>query len=454
MDAQAILNSTAVDAAYRAAEARYIAQNNKSQLLYENATGHLPGGNTRSALFFAPFPLYISSANGCTVTSVDGRVFTDLLGEYSAGIYGHTNPALQEELHAAIANGLSFGGHHVAEAELAAEISRRIPSIDLLRFTNSGTEATMMALATAKTWTGRDKIVVFRGGYHGGGFVFRGGNSLVNVPHDYLVAEYNDDGSVQAIFAEQGPNIAAVIIEPMLGSGGGVRARKEFILLLRALTRDAGALLIFDEVMTSRLFDGSGLQGHLGVAPDLTTLGKYLGGGMSFGAFGGRRDIMSLYDPRGGKEIFQGVKNCSTPLPHAGTFNNNVLTMRVGARGLKDVYTRERATELNAFGDKLRERLNELAVVSGSTMKVLGCGSILVFHFTKTEMMNIHGPADWADEDYRLLDLLHLTMLEAGFYMGRRGYVSLSLAVGDEEATRFAQAVGEFLARYKDLVAV
>ncbi|KAL5604401.1 hypothetical protein BROUX41_002373 [Berkeleyomyces rouxiae] len=443
-----------IEAAYSAAEARFIAKNPKSQELYENATAHLPGGNTRSVLFFKPFPLYISSASGCTVTSANGHVYTDLLGEYSAGLYGHTHPVLQEELHATIANGLSFGAHHAAETELAAEVCRRIPSVELVRFTNSGTEATMMALSTAKAWTGRDKVVVFRGGYHGGGFIFGSASSPVNVPHEYLVAEYNDTASVQTLFDMHGPSIAAVIVEPMLGSGGGVCGTKEFLVSLRAITQAAGALLIFDEVMTSRLFDGSGMQGHLGIIPDLTTLGKYIGGGMSFGAFGGRRDIMSLYDPRGVTGALQTASHYVAPLPHAGTFNNNVLTMRVGVRGLKDVYTRERAAELHALGNELRARLTALSASAGSRMRILGCGSILVFHFTRADVAAIRRPADWADEDPRLLDLLHLEMLEAGFYMARRGYISLSLMIDEQEAERFAQAIRGFLAQHKDLVAM
>lgn len=207
---------------------------------------------------------------------------------------------------------------------------------------------------------------------------------------------------------------------------------------LRSKTTENGVLLIFDEVMTSRLYDGSGVQGQLNIKPDLTTLGKYMGGGMSFGAFGGRVDIMALFDPRIGK------------VPHAGTFNNNVLTMAAGRAGLESVFSAAVARELHERGDRLRARLNEIG--NGTKMKVTGCGSILVFHFTETHALSISCPDDMQGVSKELGDLLHLYLLGRGFFIARRGFVALSLVIGDRELDNFVAVVSSFIAEYAYLL--
>ncbi|TGJ84500.1 hypothetical protein E0Z10_g4271 [Xylaria hypoxylon] len=463
-----------IQTAYSEAEARYVAANSASRAAHETATASLPGGNTRSVLHWEPYPLYIISAEGYTLRDADGHTYVDLLGEYSAGIYGHSHPVLLAAITETAQRGLSYGGPHAAEARLAMLIKDRFRSIERVRFTNSGTEANLMALAAAKAFTGRyrGKIIVFDGAYHGGVLLFPLGCKdiwgakeeaeraskykvlrALNAPHDFLVATYNDIASVDALI-ESVPgcldNIAAILLEPMLGSGGGVCATPEFLSHLRHRADELGALLIFDEVMTSRMYAGGGIQSELDVRPDLTTLGKYIGGGMSFGAFGGREDVMALFDPR-----------APGALPHAGTFNNNVLTMNVGATGLERVFTPEKARELHDLGDEVRDRINGLgddAPGPGKKrLRVLGCGSILVFHFTGTSIENIASPADWkADEDPRLLDLFHLEMLHEGFYLARRGYVALNLALleqdGRGELDRFVNAVQRFVVKFRDLV--
>ncbi|KAI1737294.1 class III aminotransferase [Xylaria scruposa] len=457
-----------IQTAYTEAEVRYVAANPASRTAHEAATTSLPGGNTRSVLHWEPYPLWINSAAGYTLRDADGHVYVDLLGEYSAGLYGHSNPVLQTAITETMQRGLSYGGPHAAEARLAALIKERFRSIEHIRFTNSGTEANLMALAAAKAFTGRyrGKVVVFEGAYHGGVFVFPFGCKNVwgakgagektkyaalralNAPHEFLVATYNDMASVDALISEDGGDgIAAILLEPMLGSGGGVCATPEFLAHLRRRADELGALLIFDEVMTSRMYAGGGVQSELQIYPDLTTLGKYFGGGMSFGAFGGRRDVMALFDPR-----------APGALPHAGTFNNNVLTMNVGATGLESVFTPEKARALHELGDEVRDRINSLDQVGKRRLRVLGCGSILVIHFTKCPVEDIASPADWnVDEDPRLLDLLHLEMLNEGFYLARRGYAALNLALleneGRKELDRFVEAVQRFVVRFRDLIA-
>lgn len=287
--------------AYNALEISFTNRNPKSKSVHDAAINALPGGNTRSVLYYHPFPLSIKTAKGSILTDVDGHEYIDLLGEYTAGLYGHSEPTIIKAIIEATNRGLNFGSQHEDEVRLANLVKKRFPSIDLLRFTNSGTEATLMALSAAKAYTGRGKILVFDGGYHGGAFTFKDmKSSVVNAPHEYLIATYNDLHSVHRLLQANKNAVAAILVEPMMGSGGAIPPVMGFLEGLRKAATDAGSVLIFDEVMTSRMHAGGGIQSQLpaAAAPDMTTLGKYIGGGMSFGAFGGKKAIMELFDPR------------------------------------------------------------------------------------------------------------------------------------------------------------
>jgi glutamate-1-semialdehyde 2,1-aminomutase len=245
-------------------------------------------------------------------------------------------------------------------------------------------------------------VLVFRGGYHGGLLTFTAGPSPVNAPYDVLLAEYNDAAGARALLREHAGSLACVLVEPMLGSGGCIPGDPAFLSVLREATRQAGALLIFDEVMTSRTGPG-GLQARLGIWPDLTTLGKYIGGGASFGAFGGRADVMELFDPaRPGA------------LPHAGTFNNNVVSMAAGHAGLTQVYPPETAQRHTARGDALREELAQMFRAAGAPFQATGVGSLLAIHATAAP---VRSPRDLGRSDPRLLELLFLDLLELGYYI-------------------------------------
>ncbi|MGH7062239.1 MAG: aminotransferase class III-fold pyridoxal phosphate-dependent enzyme, partial [Stellaceae bacterium] len=316
-----------------------------------------------------------------------------------------------------------------AEAQFAAAVCTRFPSIELVRFTNSGTEANLMAISAARAITGRAKILVFGGGYHGGVFYFRGHGSRLNAPFDFLLGRYNDLDAVEALVRPHRGNLAAILVEPMQGTTGCIPAERDFLAGLRQLAHDTGALLIFDEVMTSRLAPG-GLQEVHGILPDLTTLGKYLGGGMSFGAFGGRAYIMGRFDPRRG-DAFQ----------HAGTFNNNVLTMNAGLVGLTEIYTPERARALNAFGDRLRERLNAVVRRQGLAMQFTGLGSMMSVHMTDRP---IRSEADVERGNGDLRDLFWFDLTARGLWFAKRGMFALSIALDDADADRLADAVEDF----------
>lgn len=438
---------TTTEQACHELETEYIARNPTSKKLYSRATEVLPGGNTRTVLYYDPFPIYIIKASGCTLHDADGHEYIDLLGEYTAGLYGHSEPVIIHAIHAAAQRGLSFGSHHEDEISLANLVQQRFPSMELLRFTNSGTEASLMALAAAKMYTKKSKILVFEAAYHGGvlSFSAHGASSPVNAPHEFLIARYNDLASVQQLLVDDDDdnnkaNLAAILVEPMLGSGGAIPARTDFLIGLRSLANATGAVLIYDEVMTSRMYNGGGIQSlQESFRPDMTTLGKYFGGGLSFGAFGGRREIMKIFDPR-----------IPGAVSHAGTFNNNVLTMAAGRAGLEQVFTPQRALLLHDMGEELRGKLNVLG--EGTLLRVTGVGSIMCFHFTRMAAGEIMSSRDVEDVDERWNKILHLFLLRKGYYIARRGFVALSLAVKDSDLEGFVDVVREFVDTYRNLL--
>ncbi|HTH04292.1 MAG TPA: aminotransferase class III-fold pyridoxal phosphate-dependent enzyme, partial [Ilumatobacteraceae bacterium] len=258
-----------------------------------------------------PFPFRVAQAEGARLIDVDGIEYIDFLGDYSAGLLGHDPSPVAAAVRGALERGWSYGGVHVDEIRFAEAVCDRFPSIEQVRFTNSGTEANLMAIQLARHHTGRDTIVVVDAAYHGGLLYFGHGGEALLAPFDFRRITYND---VDALPDAIDDTVAAVLVEPMMGSAGCIPATSAFLGALRSRCDAAGALLIFDEVMTSRMSAG-GAQARSGLIPDLTTLGKYLAGGMTFGAFGGRADVMAAFDPaRGGT------------LTHGGTFNNNVVT--------------------------------------------------------------------------------------------------------------------------------
>jgi len=432
------LRNADIDTALAEAKEAYVKRNPKSFARFVEATAVMPGGNTRTVLHYAPFPLGFARGEGCRLFDLDGAEYVDFLGEYTAGIYGHSHPVIRRAVDKALDAGINFGGTNLIEAKFARAVCERF-GLERVRFTNSGTEANLLAISVGRIFARRPRVMVFNGGYHGAVFGFAGGGSPINAPFDYLKGDYNDIAGTRALIAQHAAELALVILEPMMGGGGCIAASPEFLAMLREETQRVGALLILDEVMTSRLAPG-GLQSVRGVKPDLTTFGKYIGGGMSFGAFGGRADIMDLFDPRR-----------ADALPHAGTFNNNVLTMSAGLAGITEVYTADAAKALNARGDALRERLNALCRRHGARMQFTGIGSMFAVHFT-TEP--VHSPADAAKGDQKLKELFFFDMLAHGIWVARRGMFAMCLPIGDAECDRLAGAVEEFVTSRRSLLSI
>jgi glutamate-1-semialdehyde 2,1-aminomutase len=422
--------------ALKETERRFTAANPLSERRYREAAEAMPGGNTRTVLHYSPFPVAFRKAEGCTLTDIDGHDYTDFLGEYSAGLYGHSHPKIMAAAERALNGGIVFGGPNENEAALAALIKGRFPSIDLIRFCNSGTEANLMALVTACAVTGRSHVMAFEGGYHGGVLSFGHGPAPTNVPFPMVMARYNDIEATLALIEQHKHELAALIIEPMMGAAGAVPADHEFLRALRQTTEKHGIVMILDEVMTSRLAPG-GLQEVAGIRPDLTTFGKYLGGGFSFGAFGGARHLMECYDP-------------SRPdsFAHAGTFNNNVMSMAAGVVGLREIYTPDAARGLSAAGERLKARLNALFSERKVAMQCTGVGSLLGFHFQTTP---INRTADIVPATEKRA-LLHLELMLRGYYMARRGYVTLSLPLGEAEYNGFVAAMTDVVEEYASVL--
>ena len=429
-----MLRNLSLDDSVAQARESYATARPKARETHEAACAHLPGGNTRTVLFHGPFPLRAARGEGPYLFDTDGHRYVNLLGEYTAGVFGHSHPVIKAALAEAIETGLNLGAHNEAEAALASHVTARFPALERVRFTNSGTEANLMAVSTARATTKRDAVMVFKGGYHGGLMYFKDGVGGVNAPFTFVLGTYNDPDEARRLIRENADRLACVIVEPMLGSGGCIPADPAFLDALRQETTQCGALLIFDEVMTSR-FGPNGAGALAKVTPDLMTLGKWVGGGMSFGAFGGRADIMELFDPtRPGS------------LPHAGTFNNNILSMKAGIAALTQVFTSTEAEALHTRGEALRARLNAVFEAEGVALHMSGMGSMMTLHGVTgpvSRMADIAGSNDAAKE------LLFLDLLERGYYIARRGFLALSIALEDTHLDGFVDAVAEIVRERK-----
>ena len=426
-----------LESAVDEATARYAAANPSSRAQYERARESMPGGNTRTGMFYPPFPLAIEKAAAATLTDVDGHTYTDFVGDFSAGLYGHSHPVIREAVQATLDSGMAYGSTSPYEARLAALVCARFPSIEQVRFTTSGTEGNMLALVTARAVTGKDSIMVFEGAYHGGTIYFGREAAPIVVPFPFVIAPYNDAEEARRLIRENAHRLAAVLVEPLQGASGAIPASVEFLAALREACSAHDVLLIFDEVMTSRVAP-DGRQGQLGIVPDLTTLGKYIGGGFSCGALGGPAEIMKCFDP-------------SRPdsFVHHGTFNNNVFMLIAGAAGLEKIFTPPVQIALNEAGDALREALNGLAARHGAPFQVTGLGSIMTMHLQREPICSIR---DIAPRDSRLRQLLHLDLIDKGFFTARRGYMAPSLAIAETDCDGLIEAVDEFLTHHGHLL--
>ncbi len=362
----------------------------QSEKLYQTAMEYMPGGVNSPVRAFGSVgrsPLFITSASGDRITDADGNTYIDYVCSWGPDILGHAHPSVISAVKAQCENGLTFGACHAGEIELASVIRSHMPSMELIRLVSSGTEAVMSAVRAARGYTGRDLIVKFEGCYHGhsDGLLVKGGSGLLTgsipnsagVPRGFtdctLVAAYNDPDSVEALFAQHPDEIACVIVEPCAANMGVVPPKPGFLEFLREITQQHGALLLFDEVITGFRLGIGGAQGVWGITPDLTALGKIVGGGMPLAAYGGRREIMECVAPLG--SVYQ-----------AGTLSGNPIAV---AAGLATLLELEKHPELYSELDTKTARLADAARTAG--MQVNRCGSLMTVFFTDAEVTDHAG---------------------------------------------------------------
>lgn len=362
----------------------------RSKELFEEAKKHIPGGVNSPVRAFGAVgrtPRFIASAHGSRIVDVDGNEMIDYVCSWGPGILGHAHPRVIEKVTEACRDGLTFGAPTEREVRLAELMAELVPSMEVSRLVNSGTEAVMSAIRVARGFTGRDKIVKFKGCYHGhsDGLLVKAGSAALTssvpdsagVPADYtkntLVALYNDPTSVEALFAANPKEIAAVVVEPVAANMGVVLPEPGFLPFLREITKQYGALLIFDEVITGFRLALGGAQEYYGVTPDLTTLGKIVGGGMPIGAYGGRREIMDMVSPMG-------------PVYQAGTLSGNPAATAAGLETLRIL--REDPGIYERLEKKARKLADTMRNASGGTVWVNQIGSLLSIFFTNRRVVD------------------------------------------------------------------
>jgi glutamate-1-semialdehyde 2,1-aminomutase len=431
----------------------YLAKTSRSRSLHEEAVAVMPGGNSRTTTFFDPYPFYIQRGQGAHIWDVDGVDRLDFNGNYTSLILGHAHPDVVKVAQEAAALGLSFPGPTEHEVHLAEMLTRRIPSLESMRFTNSGTEATMNAVRAARAFTGRPKIAKFEGAYHGThdwvmvsvapDLKAAGGRrrpksvgSSAGLPPAVLkhlvVLPWNDAEACEQIIDKEAGRLAAVLVDPLLGVGGIIPPAEGFLQRLRAITERHGIVLIFDEVISFRIAWG-GAQERFGVRPDLTTLGKIIGGGLPVGAFGGRPDIMAAYDPRKG----------GARISHGGTFNANPVTMAAGVATM-NALTPEAYSRLDALGERLRGGVGRLLQATRRRGQVSGIGSLFCLHWTAGALTDYRSSRP---KDAEMALRVFMGLLNEGILLTQRGLGACSLAMSDEEVDRFVNALARVLAR-------
>jgi glutamate-1-semialdehyde 2,1-aminomutase len=389
-----------------------------SSALFDRARKIIPGGVNSPVRAFRGVggtPLFIQSAQGPTITDADGREYIDYVGSWGPMILGHAHPEVIAAIQQAAVRGTSYGAPTELEIQLAEEVIGAFPSIEKLRLTSSGTEATMSALRVARGFTGRPKIIKFEGCYHGHGdsLLVRAGSGvatlglpdspgvLPEVAQNTITVPFNDEAALRQVFDEAGDQIAAVIIEPVVGNMGCVPPRGDFLQTVRIVTRERGALLIFDEVMTGFRVALGGAQQRYGIEPDMTTLGKIIGGGLPVGAFGGRRDIMDVVAPVG-------------PVYQAGTLSGNPLAVTAGLVTLRLLKSLDPYPQLERATARLVAGMSEAAREAGIATASNRVGSMFTGFFT-SEPVHDWTTANRSDRD-AYARFFH-AMLEEGVYL-------------------------------------
>jgi glutamate-1-semialdehyde 2,1-aminomutase len=405
----------------------YLARTAGSREYHTSACQYLPGGETRSITHYDPYPVVIAEGHGALLLDIDGNEYVDVLNNYTSLVHGHAFGPVVEAVRAVLPSGTAFPAPHKHQLSLARTLVERYPAVERVRFTNSGTEAAMLALRIARAATGRRRVMMFSGGYHGSV------PDLVDGGADTILAPYNDaDRTVAAI----DDSVAAVFAEPFLGTGGVIPATPEFLHAACERVRSAGGLFVLDEVQSLRN-QTCGVHASIGLEPDLVLMGKIIGGGFPVGAVGGGASLMDRTSA-----ARPGGLSCS------GTFNGNVITMAAGSAALA-VLDEPAIRALNGRAEALAGQIESAASRAGVPCSVSRSGSILHAHLldrlpeTAADVQAV--PAEWTSA-------LHLALLLEGVYSAPRGMLNLSTALDEAQLARVADGYACAFARIRDLV--
>ena len=431
---------------------RYQELTPKSRAAWEEAKEYLPGGDSRNSIFWPPYPIFVERASGAHVMDADGTDRLDFIGTMTTLILGHAPEPVTEAVRAQLELGVVYNAPNRQQVRLARLLCERIPSFELVRFTNSGTEATLNTVRAARAFTGRNLIAKAEGGYHGSHDIVsvsvrvdpsKAGERqrpdalpateglADGVLDSVVVIPFNETGPAREILEQHKDQLAAVIVEPMLGSVGMLPATHEFLAMLREFATENGVILIFDEVISFRIAPG-GAQEYYEITPDMTSLGKIIGGGFAVGAFGGRHEIMGLYDPTSGPRV-----------AHAGTFNANPVTMLAGAVTLEQL-TPEVYRRLAEVTEYLRHGLREVGRELEVPVQVTGLGSLFGIHFSDETLV---GYRDIAKSDSAFRHDVFLGLLNEGILMAPNLVGAVSTAIAEPEVDAFVTALRNVLQR-------
>ncbi len=399
----------------------YLANSANSAAAHVRAERLLPGGTSRQAGYWAPYPLTYDKAEGPFLWDIDGNRYFDLINNYTAMVHGHSYPPIVDAAQRQSARGTGWAGGNLLQLDLAEQIIDRIDSVEQVRFTNSGTEAGALAFNIARKVTGRQKLLMARYGYHGSLLEFETGSFGHEGPIT-LLAEYNDLSDFERVLSQHGEEIAAVFLEPVLGSGGVITGDPAFLKGIEAAARKAGALFVLDEVLTLR-FGYKGVQGNAGLSPDLTMFGKLIGGGYPVGAVGGKRELLKIFDP------------ADLKLFHTGTFNANPVTMAAGSISLSHL-TPEHIETMEAGAAILKDGFKRSAEEAGLPISINHHGSCLNLYFSDTPPKS-----SIVREDAELIGRFHIAAMNHGLFLAPRGLVALSTVMTSEHLAEIMERV-------------
>lgn len=425
----------------------YAERTPKSATAYTDAAQYMTGGETRSIVFFPPHPLTIEHGEGAYLYDLDGNRYIDLLNNYTSMIHGHAHPAILDAAHKAIDKGVCYGAAIPEQIELSKMLCERVPAFERVRFCNSGTEAVLFSIRAARAFTGKPAIIKFEGCFHGSCDIVEHSISPElphtdsdpwkaypdcagmpeNVTKDVYAAPFNNADVVEDILKAHADRIAAIILEPVMGQTGAIAARHDFLVRLRELADQYHVVLIFDEIQCFRI-GYHGVQGLHGVTPDLCTMGKWIGGGYPIAAFGGKEEILRVYDPHENSFI-----------SHSGTFNGNKLGMAAGVVSM-NLLNEAAVDHINHLAKNLAEGIQAKANELGLPVSVAQEGSLMHIHFTKSM------PADYAATKSKysgLRTIMHMELLNRGVFIAPRGSMNISTVMTQKDIDYTINAYGE-----------